>query len=103
MFCIFAVAVTPERKGQLYKVTGETLEELWNELRDYPQQLDQKITIDDTDDPLSIDLLINVAAKVWDIPAFAIKFLEVTTILSVEPSSKQPSMLWEWIIKNLKN
>lgn len=78
MFCIFAVAVTPERKGQLYKVTGETLEELWNELCDYPQQLDQKITIDDTDDPLSIDLLIDVAAKVWDIPAFAIKFLEVT-------------------------
>ena len=78
MFCIFAVSLAPERKGQLYKVTGETLEELWNELRDYPQQLDQKITIDDTDDPLSIDFLIDVAAQVWDIPAFAIRFLEVT-------------------------
>lgn len=77
MLCIFAVALAPERKGQLYKVTGETLEELWNELRDYPQQFDQEIIINDNDS-LSIDLLIDVAAKVWDIPSFAIKFLEVT-------------------------
>ena len=30
MLCIYAIAMDPERKGHLYKVTGETLEELWN-------------------------------------------------------------------------
>jgi DNA-binding transcriptional regulator YiaG len=73
MFCIYAIAMDPERKGHLYKVTGETLEELWNKLQN---DSDKNNTVGNK--PLSPDLLVNVAAENWNIQVSAIKFLEVT-------------------------
>lgn len=73
MLCIYAIAMDPERKGHLYKVTGETLEELWNKLQN---DSDKNNTVGNK--PLSPDLLVNVAAENWNIQVSAIKFLEVT-------------------------
>lgn len=62
MLCIYAIAMDPERKGHLYKVTGETLEELWNKLQN---DSDKNNTV--RNKPLSPDLLVNVAAENWNI------------------------------------
>ena len=73
MLCIYAIALTDEKKRHLYKVTGETLEELQDELQNYS---DGNIAFDDN--ALSIDSLRNVAADLWNVPVSVVKFLEVT-------------------------
>lgn len=86
MLCLYSIALMPGKVGYLHKVSGDTLEDLWNELHKYPRQSDGRIIEGDNERyvkekdnrPLTLERLIGIASTVWDMPEYTVNFREVT-------------------------
>lgn len=86
MLCLYSIALMPGKVGYLHKVSGDTLEDLWNELNKYPRQSGAQVIKDNNDRyarekdnrPLTLERLIGIASTVWDMPEYTVNFREVT-------------------------
>lgn len=82
MLCLYTIALMPGKVGHLHKVSGETLEELQDELLKYPRQSDDRgrkhSFVDNPKQSLTLDQLIDMAADIWDMPESTISLREVT-------------------------